>query len=56
MDRGACQATVHGVSKSWTQLSTHTDKETEALKKINSSLEATVLEHKLEPRSPLAPQ
>ena len=21
MDRGACQATVHGVAKSWTQLS-----------------------------------
>ena len=24
MDRGVWQATVHGVSKSWTQLSTHT--------------------------------
>ena len=24
MDRGAWQATVHGVSKSWRQLSTHT--------------------------------
>ena len=23
MDRGAWQATVHGVAKSWTQLSTH---------------------------------
>ena len=56
MDRGAWQATVHAVSKSWTQLSMHTHKETEARKKINSSLEATVLEHKLEPRSPLAPQ
>ena len=24
MDRGAWRATVHGVSKSWTELSTHT--------------------------------
>ena len=24
MDRGACQATVHGVTKSWTRLSKHT--------------------------------
>ena len=24
MDTGACRATVHGVTKSWTQLSTHT--------------------------------
>ena len=24
MDRGACRAIVHGVAKSWTQLSTHT--------------------------------
>ena len=24
MDRGAWQATVHGVAKSWTQLSMHT--------------------------------
>ena len=24
MDRGAWQATVHGVAKSWTRLSTHT--------------------------------
>ena len=24
MDRGAWQATVHGITKSWTQLSTHT--------------------------------
>ena len=24
MDRGSCQSTVHGVAKSWTQLSTHT--------------------------------
>ena len=24
MDRGACWATVHGVAKSWTRLSTHT--------------------------------
>jgi len=24
MDRGAWRATVHGVAKSWTQLSTHT--------------------------------
>ena len=27
MDRGAWQATVHGVSKSWTQLSNYTDTE-----------------------------
>ena len=26
MDRGAWQAAVHGVAKSWTQLSTHTSK------------------------------
>ena len=26
MDRGAWRATVHGVSKSWTRLSTHTAK------------------------------
>ena len=26
MDRGAWWATVHGVAKSWTQLSTHTHK------------------------------
>ena len=25
MDRGAWRATVHGVAKSWTRLSTHTD-------------------------------
>ena len=27
MDRGAWQATVHGLTKSWTQLNTHTYRE-----------------------------
>ena len=31
MDRGACRATVHGVAKSWTQLSTHTHTHTPSL-------------------------
>ena len=30
MDRGAWQATVHGVTKSWTQLSVHTHTHTDA--------------------------
>ena len=31
MDRGDCQATVHGVAKGWTQLSMHTQSITEDL-------------------------
>ena len=27
MDRGAWQATVHGLTKSWTQVNTHTSRE-----------------------------
>ena len=37
MDRGTWQATVHGITKSWTQLSTYTHKNSKLIKASNKN-------------------
>ena len=37
MDRGTWQATVHGIAKSWTQLSTYTHKNSKLIKASNKN-------------------